>query len=726
MKNSLIHLIFVILSLSITLEASNSVSELRSHWFHQSQSFIQGNDSQAETTDNLKHSTKAYYLALKNSSRASILSSTHWSHSNYEDLKTDFKNIIKRYEIYFKNLYNEAKSSVAGDWKEVGRFLWHFMDLLWLLLGWFGFLWIKKKAFSFNEKLQTFLTQKAYHSDHFRKLGMLHQKYSDYLVWGSIYLAIEAFLLSLSGEYARPARLLITILNIYIGFKLFKLISRATLFFLWDYLKVPRFQTREKVLATSRKLSQFFLIYGITKAVAKFLFFRGPIYLEISLWLDFLWFPTILFSTKDWKPLLINIVNQEDISFKSAIKLLNTRQGAFLSVVLWLLVLFRGLLAQIWEVLSDFESFKKISAKLISFKVESRKLEAESYKSPLSDEYKTQFRSFTNWVDFSPQFISSLDVAIDSWLAGLTKENSISLYAEKGFGKTTLLKKMQDSRADNSLFLSIPNKITAPEKLSELLSKELPYYSRPFPEVPEKKVIFLDNVHNLFIAEVGGFSAYKEFLNFINETKDLYFWVAAFNTQAWEYLESVLGKHQYFRVVESIPRWNEEMLKNLVLGCHGSTGYKCTFDEWISVLTNNKSTQTQFSDIEEKYFRLLWEKARGNPGVAKEIWLKSLSAIDETRVEAGPPAELDFADISSLLDDAHFAYAALVRHENLSVAEAALATNLPLPIIKQAFHRGAEENLLYSPSPGRYCLAPAWLYPVIKFLKGKNFLYGIN
>ena len=70
----------------------------------------------------------------------------------------------------------------------------------------------------------------------------------------------------------------------------------------------------------------------------------------------------------------------------------------------------------------------------------------------------------------------------------------------------------------------------------------------------------------------------------------------------------------------------------------------------------------------------------------------------------------------------HFIYAALFKHQNLNISEAARATNLPRALAKQALYRGVEEGFLDYDS-GRYYVALSWFDDVKKYLKGKNLVY---
>ena len=72
-----------------------------------------------------------------------------------------------------------------------------------------------------------------------------------------------------------------------------------------------------------------------------------------------------------------------------------------------------------------------------------------------------------------------------------------------------------------------------------------------------KTLILVNNAHNLFLAKVGGFQAFKVFVDTINvPTKNL-FWCVAINRYAWNYLEHVFSRNRCFSVVQDIPAWSE-------------------------------------------------------------------------------------------------------------------------------------------------------------------------
>ncbi len=401
----------------------------------------------------------------------------------------------------------------------------------------------------------------------------------------------------------------------------------------------------------------------------------------------------------------------------------------------WLVWLY--LLDAIENFLQEFEFARKISAQIFRKKLEGKKnYHEETLASNLPKDYLTFFGfdppEEPMIIETGSNVLARMSTPIDSWLAGRTEETLMAIVGNKGSGKSTtsikLCKKFESSM--NVVCHEVPPKLTTKRQVLDYVQKILALDSAlndadqlvNEDKKMKKTLVVLDSCQNFFIGHLGGFEGYKTFVELINaQTKNL-FWVCIFNKQAWNYIDSVFSRHAFFRVVVEMPSWNEEDIRNLIISRHKRSGYKLSFDQIIAA-ANQSGAEIDYTEIETKFFRLLWEQSGGNPRAALYYWLSSLNIQSENKLRVGLPENDDFM-LNSLNDEQLFVLASLARHENLSIKELVSTSHMYESLIRHSLKVATELSLIECDSSGRYTVSPEAQNAVIKMLRVKNFIYG--
>jgi len=172
-----------------------------------------------------------------------------------------------------------------------------------------------------------------------------------------------------------------------------------------------------------------------------------------------------------------------------------------------------------------------------------------------------------------------------------------------------------------------------------------------------------------------------------------------------------------------MPPLNEEDIQRLIMARHRRASFKLSYDAIIRA-TQNMDEYTAMEQIEAQFFRLLWRQSKGNPRAALVLWLSALRQISGNVLKVGIPQYSQLKGMELLNDDVMFVYAAIMRHENLSLSELVLTTGLPMATIKDAVKIGLDSEVIYKGDGERFRVTPVDQYALEQLLIGKNFIYG--
>lgn len=241
-----------------------------------------------------------------------------------------------------------------------------------------------------------------------------------------------------------------------------------------------------------------------------------------------------------------------------------------------------------------------------------------------------------------------------------------------------------------------------------------------------RRIIALDDCHNLFLRQVGGFAAWDAFTRIVNASSAHIFWILTCNDVAWNYLSNIAAGVSYFGHVVEIPRWSHDELRTLVLTRMRRARYRTNFTDLLVTRLQGVNASTQIIRTSQGYFRLLSDVAAGNPRMACHFWLRSLvpdASKRQVRVHlfAAPSIE----ELEKLPDDIAFILAAVVEHESLTAGELAEVSNISPEFCRFALRYCRERGYMFrSAGTGRTKLTTHWHHTIVRFLKRKHLLYS--
>ena len=380
---------------------------------------------------------------------------------------------------------------------------------------------------------------------------------------------------------------------------------------------------------------------------------------------------------------------------------------------------------------SRFELTKKISARWFLRRAKSH-VRTNVHSQALPDEYIAWFddRAAPDGATrIAPEDDQrdAIEVAVKSWQLDCDGENSLAIFGYNGTGKSTLLLALAEQiEGVKIVHGTVEGKCTtaaaAAAYFSTLFEYDLADGAKALLELDSRippTLVLIDDAHNLYLREQGGFEAYRFLASLLNAPTRHIFWCAAFNLYAWKYLEAVFASEQPFRSSLRLETWGDGDIEKLITTRHAASGYELRFDDII--LASGGDEDDDY--VESRFFRLLWEQAQGVPRTALWLWRNSL-VYDGTRtLRVSLPDVATDQRLAALSTDALFVYAAIVRHENLTAAEVVRVASLSMAQVRHALGIGLDTGMLARGQDRRYRMSPGWSHVMSQLLRNRNLIY---
>ncbi len=563
----------------------------------------------------------------------------------------------------------------------------------------------------------------SYRSSWHRSLTNTLPVITEYMPWLFALVAIRVVGWLLQFSEFKEFSYLLPYFNYFVFYKLFRVTLELGLREFVSHLPMDSKENlNQKIQNTSKFLG--LLLFGIYSVKTAFQSILGQslIFSFIEPFFGILILLLLFYVSARWEIEIEKYLRNTNILvFQKYSKRMENRYSLFLSLPGLVLILAHFTARKLIEWSSQFEFVKLLYARVLRVKYESTRGDTSGL-SLVGDEYREKFLAHCegSWKDylFEREFFKKIEAQVSHWNQEDNTEQTVAIYGPKGSGKSIFLNQAGgffEEKGYNVLHLSVPERVFSEKSFEQTFE---PIFSLP---EDQKTIVFLDNAHNLFLSTIGGFKIYQQFLEKTEELKQV-FWVATYNEYSWQFLNSVLGKNQYFRLELQIPRWTAQEIKEMILSFHEKMKYQIEYDQ---IFRSNQRLNEEVASAESRYFYLIWERCNGNPGMAIYYWFKSLRVINDSKLKVCLPAENPVGELSQLHQEMHFVYASLLKHENLNISEASRATNLPRSVVKQAIFRGIEEGFL-TERDNRYCVGLDWLDDLKRYLRGKNLIYEIN
>jgi hypothetical protein len=542
--------------------------------------------------------------------------------------------------------------------------------------------------------------------------------YSNFLPWVILILYFNFLQDQIEGSYFNELGTLIPFFIIYAYYRILKIVINK--FFSSFTRGVFSPETRKKLSFTVNYLSQLFLYIAILLHLFKSAGGEGILYYIIQSFIIYITIFNIFYIANKWDKELWKYI-ETNISLISPFLLkLNIHFLKFLvHPLLFLIIALHKLWIIIYDQLEKFDFVKALSAKFFRKQIDIKRAQKTRLIETIkNDHYYNSFMYSEITSNDLNQNQTMIFNKICSHIDQLFKEEDHKtvhlITGESGIGKSTILDLLSEKYKDNSFvkYISLNQRSNINKELDDL---------KTICDSDSKKIIIIDNIQYLFISKLRGFEKFKEFLEVLSsENSQNFAWVLSINNYSWEFIEAVLKKNRYFNSIYNVDKWSEDDIAKLILSKNKTTGLTIKYDHALSQANIGLDDISQ--DSQNKYFRLLWEEAMGNPSKAKEIWLDSIEKVNEETIYAYIPDEID-EKFEDLPNDYYFILANIVRHESINLENIIKSTCLSEDIVKNALRTCIDLGLIDKTS-NQYSINLLKQHSVYSTLRRMNFIYG--
>lgn len=568
------------------------------------------------------------------------------------------------------------------------------------------------------------------------RLALWILRINPYIKWLLMYAFVDLAHGSLSQSKLAELAFIIPFLKIYFIYRISQILLHSLFSYLFQRGGLESFgEKKVKIDRSVRRISRIIFIEVIVLTAAEDLVRKAIIYTLLS---QFVLYFNILFGlieARKWKEEIWSLSDNTLPDW--ALSYVKKYKEGFLSLFITPTVAAISLVLIFIHFLTDwlfnFDFFKRIHSEIFKKRLQDASKKAHQSKSGgIPREYKDFFSldhlmEKEAFVASEEDYLKQILSHIDRWIKKEIEEDGFVLLGGKGIGKSVLLEKVfENLPCENKKLISVPPKITSKTSLFSFLSQQLGAEVQNINDIleydkslKEPQINLFDNAQNLFLGTPHGFDAYEALLDIVNLQTTKLFWFFTFNKRSWDHLQGIFGSNHIFGKVLEIKPWSDIEVQQLILKRHNLSGYRIEFDHVIKAFQNEMNEGPQ---LETQFFRLLWGQARGNPRAAMTLWLSSLRMIGDKHLKVGVPEFKKVRGLSEADDDTLFVYAAIVRHENLSLKELLMVTHIKESSVKRAIKFGEDFGIIEN-QKSRFRITPSTQYSVNSFLLGKNFIY---
>jgi hypothetical protein len=307
----------------------------------------------------------------------------------------------------------------------------------------------------------------------------------------------------------------------------------------------------------------------------------------------------------------------------------------------------------------------------------------------------------------------------------------IALIGERGMGKTAVLKRLRGDAGDALL---VDSPLTGIDGLRDRLAEELglpPPHEMEFEGVAAAlssseaiHALLLDDAHRFVQPVMGGLAGFDALLAAASRHTSTTTWVFALDEVVWPFLERARGARPLFDEVLRLQPWNERSIVHLLEARTEEAALSPSFEHLLDplpVTADEVDIQEALAQRAADYYRMLWDSATGNPGVALQMWRRSLGTdtSDKTAVRVFMP--LDTTDLERLPDSTVFVLRAVLQLAPAQAEHIARGTLLRPSEVSDAL-RYAESRGYVEERDGGYRVTWTWFRAVTLFLQRRHLL----
>ena len=237
-------------------------------------------------------------------------------------------------------------------------------------------------------------------------------------------------------------------------------------------------------------------------------------------------------------------------------------------------------------------------------------------------------------------------------------------------------------------------------------------------------LLLLDNAQALVRPVLGGLAQLDEVMSLARARCHGSLWVFGIDGLSWPFLSRARDARALFDEVRMLAPWGDEAIGALLSARSAEAGVTPSFEDLLDRLPASADELDRREAHDEKragYFRMVWDYARGNPGMALEVWRDSLLVDASGQVRVRPLRAPPATELEALPDAGLFVLRAILMMAPASVSDVAEATRLSEAEVRDAFGYGRAHGFLIEEG-GRVSVGWEWLRSVLLLLERRHLV----
>ena len=309
----------------------------------------------------------------------------------------------------------------------------------------------------------------------------------------------------------------------------------------------------------------------------------------------------------------------------------------------------------------------------------------------------------------------------------------LAIVGERGAGKSRLLQRIRDGHPLSTL---VECPVDGIEGLRATLAVALgldPAASIQDCAVAaesrgDDSAILIDHANRLVLPVMGGLDGFDKFAGIARRHSERTTWILVFNEVIWQFFERSRGAYPVFDEVVRIEPWREEEIIALLRARSAQVHMEPSFEAVIDRPIRDGDSidrEEAVSRVARGYFRMLWDYADGNPGVALDVWRRQLGAGLDGKVFVRPFQVPDVRELERLSDEDVFVVRAIIQLEPAAVDDVVKASTRSQGRVLDLLRYGTARGW-FEPVGDRYRVSWNWYRPVTRFLQRRHLLASFH
>jgi hypothetical protein len=236
--------------------------------------------------------------------------------------------------------------------------------------------------------------------------------------------------------------------------------------------------------------------------------------------------------------------------------------------------------------------------------------------------------------------------------------------------------------------------------------------------------LLVDDAQRLIQPVIGGLKDFDALMAAARQHSHRCTWVFAFNDALWPFLKRSRGVYPLFDEVMRLPAWREPEIAQLIAARSAEANVAPSFEyllDELSTPADENGRRLALTERANGYYRLIWDHAAGNPGVALDIWRRALGTDGEGRTFVRLFPNINTFELDRLPDPAAFVLRAVLQMAPATPLEIQSATLLSGDQVLDALRYSLQHGFV-DQAHDRYQVTWTWLRPVSRFLQRKHLL----